>query len=348
MDPDKENPVDYPPSPKDLIPALRVFRALSLGPRRVPLDPPPGWEPQEMGMEVHPLPKGGWRVSMPQLRPYGVALGLRDGRILFAEIRHPERGASIYVSQRGIRFNGKVPVGMLWEVQRNHLRLLLPYFGGRTPPNLFLEAQSKGARLDWGGGTFHQRGAKGRERWVVLDPVHLRVVLYEPREPPAFGSLPFSSYEEFLGFLPSLLLFPWDLAAPREAPIPPPLLPLLPGEVWPEELHALRAFSDALLAAYTCLVGSFPWARALLPPFLPDGRATPRFPKDLAPRGEAPEGDPFLAMATFWDGLALDLSWGRVDLLPFTPSPIRVWEGWLLYGPSWATLLPVKEADGDG
>ncbi|MDM7325245.1 MAG: hypothetical protein P3W93_009790 [Thermus sp.] len=138
--------------------------------------------------------------------------------------------------------------------------------------------------------------------------------------------------------LPSLLLFPWDIQPPREVQGSP--LHLF-THVWDkEELMALRDFSEHILRAYARLVHAYPWAKGFLPPYLPDGRTNPfrRGPPSHLPPGEMPGEDSFLQMAAYWDGLAWELSEGRMDLLPLTPSPLKAREGWLLYTPTWVLL----------
>lgn len=324
-------PMDETPIPslEDLPPAREVWQALAPGAE--------GLKP-----EVVPAEGGVLEVRLP-LKPYPLRLGVREGILLFAEIRYPERRATLYLSRKRLAFNGRVPAEMLFALQRGYLPVLLPHLGGGRVPNLFLEARRKGIPLDWGRGFFHQRGRKGSERWLHLDPEEARLLVYTPGGRPGLQATRFPSRAALLRALPSLLLFPWDRHPPVEASLEGPLAALLlEEEVYEEELLALRAFSQELLRAYGRLLAAYPWARSFLPAFLPDGRTNPyrRNPPPLPDPGEEARGDPFLEMTAFWDGLALDLSWGRVDLLPLAPAPLRVREGWLLYTPSWAALLP--------
>lgn len=281
------------------------------------------------------------------LKPYPLRLGIRDEVLLFFEVRGP-RG-SFYLSRRHLKFRGHIPLRMLFALQGRYLPLLLPYLEGGRVPNIFLEAYRRKAHLNWGEGLLHQRGWGGRERWIHLDPSEFRLTLYSlgHRGGPYFQTRIFSALVELLEGLPSLLLPPWASHLPREASPGNPLVHLLTHlqeEVLEEELKALRAFSTHLEEAYLRLVALYPWIKASLPPFFPDGR-TLRLRSPFAPdpgKNPYPQGpgeDPFLAMTLYWDKLALDLSWGRVDLLPLAPKPLRVKEGWLLYTPFWALLV---------
>jgi hypothetical protein len=111
-----------------------------------------------------------------------------------------------------------------------------------------------------------------------------------------------------------------------------------------EALLAFRRFCDLLALGYGRVLERKPEARKKLPVFLPDGRKLERaLERAILPPPEPPSGDdPHLAMRSYWDLAALDLSLGKVDLLPLVPHPI---DG-LAFTPDWAQPTEIGTASG--
>jgi len=109
-----------------------------------------------------------------------------------------------------------------------------------------------------------------------------------------------------------------------------------------EALLALKRFCDLLALAYGRVLERKAEARKGLPVFLPDGRKLERvLERAVFPPPEPPYGDdPHLAMRSYWDLAALDLSLGKVDLLPLVPDPI---DG-LAFTPDWAEPVEIATA----
>jgi hypothetical protein len=101
-----------------------------------------------------------------------------------------------------------------------------------------------------------------------------------------------------------------------------------------EALLAFRRFCDLLALGYGRVLERKPEARNKLPALLPDGRKLRKvLEQTIFPSPEPlSDDDPLLAMRTYWDLLALDLSLGKLDLLPLAPDPI----GGLAFTPDWA------------
>jgi len=101
-----------------------------------------------------------------------------------------------------------------------------------------------------------------------------------------------------------------------------------------EALLAFRRFCDLLALGYGRVLERKPEARNKLPALLPDGRKLQRvLQQAILPSPEPPsDDDPHLAMRSYWDLVALDLSLGKVDLLPLAPDPI---DGFA-FTPDWA------------
>jgi len=111
-----------------------------------------------------------------------------------------------------------------------------------------------------------------------------------------------------------------------------------------EALLAFKRFCDLLALGYGRVLERKPEARKRLPVFLPDGRKLERvLGRAILPSPEPPsDDDPHLAMRSYWDFAALDLSLGKVDLLPFVPDPI---DG-LAFTPDWAEPTEIGTAGG--
>lgn len=296
----------------------------------------PGKTPR-LRVETHPIFRPTWQgleVVFPSLRPFPIRLGFSGGEILFAEAFDPQ-GGSVYIS-REIRFNRRVSLGLLFWLERRFLKALLPHlaYTPRGADALLLEAEAEGA-IRWHEASFHQRGKEGRERWILLRPGEkdTQVVVYEPQQP-RVEAYRFRHQEVLLEWLSSLFVPPWT-GIPREEGLPKGLELLWEGPE-EEELQVLSTFSQALGKAYALLLFTYPWAGRFLPRYLPDGRTKPQV--EVHPPSPPPDEDPLLAMAGYWDHLAWDLSWGRADLLPVAPAPIRVREGYLAFTPTWALL----------
>jgi hypothetical protein len=119
--------------------------------------------------------------------------------------------------------------------------------------------------------------------------------------------------------------------------VPPkhPLVLLLQEED-EEALLAFRRFCDLLALGYGRVLERKPdiLVKEKLPFLLPDGRKLERVLQGaiLSPPKPPSDGDPQLAMRSYWDLVALDLSLGKVDLLPLVPDPV---DG-LAFTPDWA------------
>jgi hypothetical protein len=119
-------------------------------------------------------------------------------------------------------------------------------------------------------------------------------------------------------------------------------LVLLLQEEDEEALLAFRRFCDLLALGYGRVLERKPEAREKLPFLLPDGRRLERVLQGaILPPPEPPSGDdPLLSMRSYWDLAALDLSLGKVDLLPLVPDPV---DG-LAFTPDWAEPTEIGTA----
>jgi hypothetical protein len=106
-----------------------------------------------------------------------------------------------------------------------------------------------------------------------------------------------------------------------------------------EALLAFKRFCDLLALGYGRVLERKPEAGKRLPVFLPDGRKLERvLQQAILPSPEPPsDHDSHLAMRSYWDLAALDLSLGKVDLLPLVPDPI---DG-LAFTPDWAEPIEI-------
>jgi len=120
-------------------------------------------------------------------------------------------------------------------------------------------------------------------------------------------------------------------------------LALLLQEEDEEALLAFRRFCDLLALGYARVLERKPEERKELPVFLPDGRKLERALEQaiLPPPEPLSDDDPHLAMRSYWDLAALDLSLGKVDLLSFVPDPI---DG-LAFTPDWAEPMEIGTAN---
>jgi hypothetical protein len=120
-----------------------------------------------------------------------------------------------------------------------------------------------------------------------------------------------------------------------------PVVLLLQGED-EEALLAFKRFCDLLALGYGRVLERKPEARKRLPVFLPDGRKLERVLEQavLPPPEPPPDDDPHLAMRSYWDLAALDLSLGKVDLLPLAPDPVAG----LAFTPDWAEPIEIATA----
>jgi hypothetical protein len=109
-----------------------------------------------------------------------------------------------------------------------------------------------------------------------------------------------------------------------------------------EALLAFKRFCDLLALGYGRVLERKPEERKKLPALLPDGRKLEKvLGQAILPPPEPPsDNDLLLAMRSYWDLAALDLSLGKVDLLPLAPDPIDA----LAFTPDWAEPTEIGTA----